>query len=900
MAFDVTKPADNQTIAAGPGDIRENLRALRDDQIVNAGKLNGLAQGNASGSIPVNNGTVNTNLNADLLDGKHESYFSASTHVHVPATSSTGGFMSNTDKIKLDGIPSGAEVNQNAFSNVKIGSTTIQADEKTDTLELAAGAGIALTPDAAGDKVTIAIIQDGHSHAETTTSAAGFMSASDKSKLNGISAGAEVNQNAFANVVAGGATLQADSKSDTLTINAGAGITVTGDANNDALTIAVTANGHAHAEATSNSAGFMSNIDKSKLDGVAPNAEVNQNAFSNVKIGSTTIQAVEKTDTLELAEGTGITLTPDATGDKVTIAITQDGHSHAVVTTSAAGFMSASDKSKLNGIPAGAEVNQNAFANVIAGGATIQADSKTDTLTINAGAGITVTGDAANDAITIMVTQNGHSHAEATTSAAGFMTAGDKVKLNGISDGAQPNQNAFSNISLNGTVIIQADNPTDTLDLKSGDNISLIPDATNDRVTIAVTGKVPSAVVADSAPANGGIANTISGSINGNQVSAPRTDQTKDVGTAREFRWRNYGNGHTIIDNSGGEYPGGNTNSQNGWAPTYPVLMGYNGVNTFGVRVDTARYADSAGSAPANGGNAATVGGAAPGTGANNVLKLDGGGKVPSGNLPVASAAALGGVKIGSGISVDGNGLISAWPSWLAFLGTGAEGVWSSSPNAVLDGEHHYSNFTLTSGHTLTVGSSGILIIRCTGRATIAGTINGAGKNPNATGTGGGSGGGGGWGSAGSISELFPSYKVSGGAAGGAGASPSSQTINILTFSNLSNFPMGASGGQGGGSWRGKGGSGGGFVLIIANEISFTGMVDVSGIKGEDQDSDEYHTGCGGGGGGGGVAILSTKAWVSQTGTINVSGGTGGVHWGSYSGANGGPGGAGWYKKLTI
>ena len=64
--------------------------------------------------------------------------------------------LDSTAATKLGGIATGAEVNQNAFSNVKVGSTTIAADGKTDTLELVAGTGIALTPDATNDKVTIA------------------------------------------------------------------------------------------------------------------------------------------------------------------------------------------------------------------------------------------------------------------------------------------------------------------------------------------------------------------------------------------------------------------------------------------------------------------------------------------------------------------------------------------------------------------------------------------------------------------------------------------------------------------------------------------------------------------------------------------------------------------------
>ena len=59
-------------------------------------------------------------------------------------------------KTKLDGVATGAEVNQNAFSNIVVGSTTIAADGKTDTLTLVAGSNITLTPDATNDKVTIA------------------------------------------------------------------------------------------------------------------------------------------------------------------------------------------------------------------------------------------------------------------------------------------------------------------------------------------------------------------------------------------------------------------------------------------------------------------------------------------------------------------------------------------------------------------------------------------------------------------------------------------------------------------------------------------------------------------------------------------------------------------------
>lgn len=51
--------------------------------------------------------------------------------------------------------PSNAEKNQNAFSNVVVGSTTIAADNATDSLTIAAGTGISVSGDATNDKVTI-------------------------------------------------------------------------------------------------------------------------------------------------------------------------------------------------------------------------------------------------------------------------------------------------------------------------------------------------------------------------------------------------------------------------------------------------------------------------------------------------------------------------------------------------------------------------------------------------------------------------------------------------------------------------------------------------------------------------------------------------------------------------
>ena len=79
------------------------------------------------------------------------------------------------------------------------------------------------------------------------------------------------------------------------------------------------------------------------------------------------------------------------------------GAAHAdVVAGGASGFMTGAQATKLNGIAAGAEVNQNAFSTVaVSGQSNVVADSKTDTLTIAAGTGIDITTNATTDTVTV-------------------------------------------------------------------------------------------------------------------------------------------------------------------------------------------------------------------------------------------------------------------------------------------------------------------------------------------------------------------------------------------------------------------------------------------------------------------------------------------------------------------
>ena len=86
-------------------------------------------------------------------------YIEISSSLALGETSSTA-YRGDRGKIAYDHsqathAPTNAEANQNAFSNITVGSTTIAADSKTDTFTLAAGSNVTLTPDATNDKITI-------------------------------------------------------------------------------------------------------------------------------------------------------------------------------------------------------------------------------------------------------------------------------------------------------------------------------------------------------------------------------------------------------------------------------------------------------------------------------------------------------------------------------------------------------------------------------------------------------------------------------------------------------------------------------------------------------------------------------------------------------------------------
>lgn len=246
------------------------------------------------------------------------------------------------------------------------------------------------------------------------------------------------------------------------------------------------------------------------------------------------------------ASGTTVTVTY-GNGDTKTFETQDNNTEYDTATTTADGLESAADKKKLDGIAEGAEVNQNAFANIIVGTTTLSSASKTGTFTITGDDAVSVTADGTTNTITVSAHDTKYS--PATSSAAGLMSAADKAKLDKVSNDADAVSVAavkitdgvkIATVTVNGTATpIYAPKDIDTHNtsttfvagsntataattavLANGsvyvNNVETAPDSTKTVTsTFQITGAGRASVTAD---ANGNII------VNGSTATASATD----------------------------------------------------------------------------------------------------------------------------------------------------------------------------------------------------------------------------------------------------------------------------------------------------------------------------------------------------------------------------------------
>lgn len=192
---------------------------------------------------------------------------------------------------------------------------------------------------------------------------------------------------------------------------------------------AKTVNIPTYSNASTSSAGLMSASDKSKLNGIAGGAEVNQNAFSNVVVGSTTIAADSKTDTLTLTAGSNITLTPNATNDSITISASGSSYSLPLASNSTRGGIKLSSSTQ-GGTPNG--------------------------ITTTSGRTYAVQVNSSEQAVVnVPWTDTNTTYSEATTSTSGLMSSSDKTKLNNLSSNMIKSRNSY----------VKCDTSSDNIDI---------------------------------------------------------------------------------------------------------------------------------------------------------------------------------------------------------------------------------------------------------------------------------------------------------------------------------------------------------------------------------------------------------------------------------------------------
>jgi hypothetical protein len=389
-----------------------------------------------------------------------------------------------------------------------------------------------------------------------TTTLAGVMTGADKTKLDGIAAGAQVN--VATNLSLGTLT------TTTVPVNSSTGTNVTLPA------------------VTTTLAGVMTSADKTKLDGIAAGAQVNV----ATNLGYTTAAS---NGTVTSSTGTNATL-PAAT-------------------TSLAGLMTSADKTKLDGIAAGAQVNvgTNLGSSGTGGTRTITSSTGTNTSITYTAADVgapTTTGTGASGTWGISITGNAATVSNGVYTNNTQTISGTKT----FTDGPYLNGTLYWRVSASDAALQRADARDDATNfsrlhwygVSDAGATSNFRHAWYDGASyINVT--AASGVVTF----NGQVtATTFNGALSGNAATSTSfsTGQSNykgvtDGSVAGLMMWKNYGNNHVIFDASNSTTPSGtscnNTNSVAAWTGTYPTLMGWNGSSTFGVRVDSARVSDN-------------------------------------------------------------------------------------------------------------------------------------------------------------------------------------------------------------------------------------------------------------------------------------------------------------------
>ena len=176
------------------------------------------------------------------------------------------------------------------------------------------------------------------------------------------------------------------------------------------------------AVATQSTNGLMSAADKTKLDGIAENA-------NNYTHPGYTAQASGLYKVTVDSTGHVSAVAAVAKSDITALGIPESDTTYSAATTSAEGLMSAADKTKLDGVTAGA--NKYTHPSYTARASRLYKVTVDSTGHVSAATAVTK-----SDITALGIPESDTTYSAATTSAEGLMSAADKTKLDGVTAGA--------------------------------------------------------------------------------------------------------------------------------------------------------------------------------------------------------------------------------------------------------------------------------------------------------------------------------------------------------------------------------------------------------------------------------------------------------------------------------
>ena len=174
--------------------------------------------------------------------------------------------------------------------------------------------------------------------------------------------------------------------------------------------------------ATQSTNGLMSAADKTKLDGIAENA-------NNYTHPGYTAQASGLYKVTVDGTGHVSAVAAVAKSDITALGIPESDTTYSAATTSAEGLMSAADKTKLDGVTAGA--NKYTHPRYTARASGLYKVTVDGTGHVSAATAVTK-----SDITALGIPESDTTYSAATTSAEGLMSAADKTKLDGVTAGA--------------------------------------------------------------------------------------------------------------------------------------------------------------------------------------------------------------------------------------------------------------------------------------------------------------------------------------------------------------------------------------------------------------------------------------------------------------------------------